>query len=60
MSSKINHVTFDCADTYVQARFWSQVLHRPMHPDDHPGDPAVGVRNGPSSDGIVPASLRCA
>lgn len=33
------HVTFDCADPYELARFWSHATGYPMHEDDHPGDP---------------------
>jgi predicted enzyme related to lactoylglutathione lyase len=39
MTSQINHITVDCADTYKLASFWSQVTGRPMHDDDNPGDP---------------------
>ncbi|MEV0178679.1 VOC family protein [Streptomyces sp. NPDC050625] len=39
MTSKIRHVTIDCADAYALAAFWSQVLGEPLHEDDHPGDP---------------------
>ncbi|MGW7259051.1 VOC family protein [Streptomyces sp. NPDC054834] len=39
MTSKIRHITVDCADAYVLATFWSQVLELPVHDDDHPGDP---------------------
>ncbi|MEU6551230.1 VOC family protein [Streptomyces sp. NPDC046915] len=39
MTSKIRHITVDCADAYALATFWSQVLELPVHDDDHPGDP---------------------
>ncbi|ANH94119.1 MULTISPECIES: VOC family protein [unclassified Streptomyces] len=39
MTSRIRHVTIDCSDPYILARFWSQVLDLPLHDDDHPGDP---------------------
>lgn len=39
MTSKIHHVTIDCADAYALGSFWSQVLDLPLHADDHPGDP---------------------
>jgi catechol 2,3-dioxygenase-like lactoylglutathione lyase family enzyme len=39
MTSAIRHTTFDSNDPYALARFWSQVLGRPLHEDDHPGDP---------------------
>ncbi|MFJ4584850.1 VOC family protein [Streptomyces echinatus] len=38
MTSRIRHVTIDCADAYALGRFWSQVLGQPLHEDDHPGD----------------------
>ncbi|MFD5792595.1 VOC family protein [Streptomyces diastatochromogenes] len=39
MTSKIRHVTIDCADAYALGSFWSQVLGQPLHEDDNPGDP---------------------
>ncbi|MFF5016389.1 VOC family protein [Streptomyces sp. NPDC001165] len=39
MTSKIRHVTMDCADAYALGSFWSQVLGQPLHEDDKPGDP---------------------
>ncbi|MFI6661636.1 VOC family protein [Streptomyces sp. NPDC050523] len=39
MTSTIRHTTFDSTDAYALASFWSQVLDRPLHEDDHPGDP---------------------
>lgn len=39
MTSKIRHITVDCADAYALATFWSRVLDLPLHDDDHPGDP---------------------
>ncbi|MFG2786369.1 VOC family protein [Streptomyces sp. NPDC048419] len=39
MTSAIRHTTFDSTDPYALAQFWSQVLGRPLHEDDHPGDP---------------------
>ncbi|MFD9093717.1 VOC family protein [Streptomyces collinus] len=38
MTSKIRHVTVDCADAYALGTFWSKVLEQPLHEDDHPGD----------------------
>ncbi|MGV4981324.1 VOC family protein [Streptomyces sp. NRAIS4] len=39
MTSKIRHVTIDCADAYALGSFWAQALGQPLHEDDHPGDP---------------------
>ncbi|MFH9822566.1 VOC family protein [Streptomyces bobili] len=38
MTSKIRHVTIDCADAYTLASFWSAALGEPLHADDEPGD----------------------
>ncbi|MGW1995442.1 VOC family protein [Embleya sp. NPDC001921] len=43
MSSHVLHVSVDCADPYALASFWSQVLGRPLGPEDRPGDPEVEV-----------------
>ena len=43
MSSRIQNISVDCSDPFVLARFWSQVLDRPVHPDNDPGDDEVGV-----------------
>ncbi|MFC7545547.1 VOC family protein [Plantactinospora sp. GCM10030261] len=51
MTSLIENIHFDCADTYEQARFWSEVLDRPMHPEDFPGDPEAIL---PPPDGVGP------
>jgi predicted enzyme related to lactoylglutathione lyase len=39
MASLPRQITFDCADAYTPAQFWSQVFERPLHADDKPGDP---------------------
>lgn len=46
MRSTIHNVTVDCRDPYGLARFWAQVLDRPLHDDDHPGDPEAIVLLG--------------
>ena len=44
MTSRVRHITFDCTgDPYDVATFWGQVLGRPLHEDDKPGDPAAIV-----------------
>ncbi|MFF4687180.1 VOC family protein [Streptomyces sp. NPDC001307] len=45
MSSKIRHVTVDCADAYALGSFWSKVLEQPLHEDDHPGDPMALIED---------------
>jgi len=40
---RIRNLTFDCADPYELARFWSLVTGWPMHEEDHPGDPEAAV-----------------
>ncbi|MFD0026047.1 VOC family protein [Streptomyces sp. NPDC058382] len=49
MVSVLQNVAIDCADAYGLARFWSEVLDCPLHPDDNPGDPEIDVmlREGP-------------
>ena len=44
MVAKIHNVTFDTSgDPYELAQFWSQVLGRPLHEDDKPGDPEAAL-----------------
>ena len=45
MTSAIRHVTIDCADAYALGSFWSQVLGRPLHDDDKPGDPEALIED---------------
>jgi predicted enzyme related to lactoylglutathione lyase len=42
--SAVRHVTFDCADPYQLATFWSQVLGGSLDPEDEPGDPEAVVQ----------------
>ncbi|MEU9291941.1 VOC family protein [Streptomyces sp. NPDC048275] len=37
-------MAIDCADAYELARFWSEVLGCPLHPEDKPGAPETEVR----------------
>ncbi len=50
MPTTINHVNFDCHDTYAQAAFWCAVFEIPMNPEDQSGDPeaSVDLTVGPS------------
>jgi len=43
MSSLIQNISVDCAHPFSLAQFWSQVLDRPVHPDNEPDDEEVGV-----------------
>ncbi|MER6786121.1 VOC family protein [Streptomyces sp. NPDC000658] len=38
MTSALRHVTIGCSDAYALGSFWSEVLGRPLHEDDRPGD----------------------
>ncbi|ROT32910.1 VOC family protein [Micromonospora sp. HM5-17] len=51
MTSSIHNVSFDCADPYALAGFWAEVLGRPRHPEDQPGDPEAVL---PAPDGVGP------
>lgn len=42
MSSRIMNTSFDCADPYSLALFWSKALDRPMDPADLPGTDEAG------------------
>ena len=46
MRSSIRNITIDCRDPFGLARFWAQVLDRPLHDDDQPGDPEAVVLMG--------------
>jgi predicted enzyme related to lactoylglutathione lyase len=43
MTSFIRNVSFDCADPYALATFWSAVLGHPVDPDGAPGDDEVVI-----------------
>ncbi|WP_374778521.1 VOC family protein [Streptomyces sp. NBC_01310] len=38
MVSVVQNVAIDCADAYELARFWSEALGSPLHPEAKPGD----------------------
>ena len=46
MSLQLANVTFDCDDTIAQARFWSEVLGRPVDPEASEFFAAVGHTDG--------------
>ncbi|NMO49838.1 VOC family protein [Actinoplanes sp. TBRC 11911] len=41
MASFLRNVSFDCADPYALAQFWSEVVGHPVHPESAPGDDEV-------------------
>jgi hypothetical protein len=43
VSSAIGSITFDCAQPYELARFWSEVVGLPIHPDDVPDDDEIAL-----------------
>ncbi|SNT37118.1 hypothetical protein SAMN05421812_10583 [Asanoa hainanensis] len=43
MVSFIRNVSFDCADPYGLARFWSEVVGHPLDPDFAAGDTEVVI-----------------
>lgn len=43
MTSIIRNVSFDCADPYVLAIFWSEVVGHPVDPACSPGDDEVVI-----------------
>ncbi len=43
MTATVQNITFDCADAYTLAQFWSQVTGQPLADDDNPGDPEASV-----------------
>lgn len=43
MVSFIRNVSFDCADPYALATFWSEVIGHPVHPECAPGDDEVVI-----------------
>jgi predicted enzyme related to lactoylglutathione lyase len=51
VSSTIHNISFDCADPYELSGFWSEVLGRPRHPEDRPGDDETAL---PPPDGVGP------
>ncbi|MBT2453073.1 VOC family protein [Streptomyces sp. ISL-43] len=38
MVSVVQNVAVDCVDAYELARFWSEALGCPLHPESKPGD----------------------
>jgi predicted enzyme related to lactoylglutathione lyase len=43
VSSAIGSITFDCAQPYELARFWTEVVGWPIHPENVPADDEVGL-----------------
>jgi predicted enzyme related to lactoylglutathione lyase len=46
VTASVFNVSFDCADPYRVAQFWSAVTGRPMEDDAEPGDEEVGIELG--------------
>jgi Glyoxalase-like domain len=44
VTATVQHVVFDCADSYALARFWMTVTGGQMADDDLPGDEVCGVQ----------------
>ncbi|MEU2391383.1 VOC family protein [Streptomyces sp. NPDC007369] len=43
MVSVVQNVAVDCVDAYELARFWSEALGCPLHPESKPGDAETAV-----------------
>ncbi|WP_225805010.1 VOC family protein [Streptomyces sp. NK15101] len=43
MFSVVQNVAVDCVDAYELARFWSEALGCPLHPEGKPGDVETAV-----------------
>jgi predicted enzyme related to lactoylglutathione lyase len=41
--SALDNLVVDCADAYELAKFWTQVLDRPIHDESDPGDDEVAI-----------------
>jgi predicted enzyme related to lactoylglutathione lyase len=52
MSADIRHITFDSADPWAQAAFWSQVTGYPVADGDEPGDDEV-LLEAPAGPGVL-------
>jgi len=48
MASRILNTSFDCADPWALAQFWSAALGLPVHPEDTPEGEEIGI---PMPDG---------
>jgi predicted enzyme related to lactoylglutathione lyase len=46
MASHIHNFSFNTADPYRLAQFWSKVTQRPLHEEDKPGDPEASIDLG--------------
>jgi hypothetical protein len=50
----IRHITIDCsADPYDVGRWWSELLGRPLHDDDKPGDPEAVIAGPDGAPGLL-------
>ncbi|MEV6611736.1 VOC family protein [Kutzneria sp. NPDC051319] len=53
MTSRLHHVTVDCADPYALATFWSAVIGYEPHPADSPGDEEVLLQAPGDGPGVL-------
>ncbi|GGX08782.1 glyoxalase [Streptomyces malachitofuscus] len=54
LNPTIRHITFDCTgDPYDLARFWSELLGRPLSDDDKPGDPEALIEGSEGVPGLL-------
>ena len=43
MPSALDNLVVDCADPYELAKFWTQVVDKPIHAENEPGDDEVAI-----------------
>ncbi|GAA1990022.1 VOC family protein [Nocardiopsis rhodophaea] len=53
MPSPIRNVTIDCADPYELAKFWSQVIGAPLHPECEPGEEEAFIATPDGQPGLL-------
>ncbi|TDQ53307.1 VOC family protein [Actinorugispora endophytica] len=53
MPSLIRAVTFDCADPYALAEFWSRALGRSIDPDSGPGGDEASISAADGEPGLL-------
>jgi len=41
--SALDNLVVDCADPYELAKFWTQVVDKPIHAENEPGDDEVAI-----------------
>ncbi|GAA3598241.1 VOC family protein [Kineosporia mesophila] len=53
MTSRIRHLTFDCADAWALGGFWKDVLGYTDHPENEPGDEEYLIIPGDGGPGLL-------